>query len=128
MKYSKAKHLFSGSKRTASPLTPALSPLRGEGERRYGAWPGFIAIAFVLAVVGVFLAGCKRSEKGDESDVAYYTCTMHPSVRSQDPKAKCPICGMDLVPVKKKAAESTAADYYTCTMHPSVKSKDPKAK
>ncbi len=28
---------------------------------------------------------------------------MHPSVKSQDPKAKCPICGMDLVPVKKNS-------------------------
>jgi Cu(I)/Ag(I) efflux system membrane fusion protein len=41
-------------------------------------------------------------------DVDYYTCTMHPSVRSQDPDGKCPICGMDLVPVKKQGArEST---------------------
>jgi Cu(I)/Ag(I) efflux system membrane fusion protein len=35
------------------------------------------------------------------ADVDYYTCTMHPSVKLQDPKAKCPICSMDLVPVKK---------------------------
>ncbi len=28
-----------------------------------------------------------------------YTCSMHPQVRSTDPKAKCPICGMDLIPV-----------------------------
>src|SRR6202012_1859767 len=39
---------------------------------------------------------------GKPSDVDYYTCTMHPSVRSQDPDGKCPICGMDLVPVMKK--------------------------
>jgi membrane fusion protein, copper/silver efflux system len=35
---------------------------------------------------------------------------MHPSVRSQDPKAKCPICGMDLVPVMKKGAPSMATN------------------
>jgi Cu(I)/Ag(I) efflux system membrane fusion protein len=29
---------------------------------------------------------------------------MHPSVKALDPKAKCPICGMDLVPVMKKGA------------------------
>lgn len=40
-------------------------------------------------------------------DVDYYTCTMHPSVRSQDPDGKCPICGMDLVPVFKKDAEAS---------------------
>ena len=28
-----------------------------------------------------------------------YTCPMHPKVTSTDAKAKCPICGMDLVPV-----------------------------
>ncbi len=28
-----------------------------------------------------------------------YTCSMHPSVRLPDPKAKCPICFMDLIPV-----------------------------
>jgi len=42
------------------------------------------------------------SNAAPTNDVDYYTCTMHPSVKSQDPKAKCPICGMDLVPVKKK--------------------------
>jgi membrane fusion protein, copper/silver efflux system len=42
-------------------------------------------------------------------DVDYYTCTMHPSVRSQDPDGKCPICGMDLVPVLKKGAPAMAS-------------------
>jgi membrane fusion protein, copper/silver efflux system len=28
-----------------------------------------------------------------------YTCSMHPQVRTTDPKEKCPICGMDLIPV-----------------------------
>lgn len=32
---------------------------------------------------------------------------MHPSVRSMDPHGKCPICGMDLVPVKKTGAAET---------------------
>jgi membrane fusion protein, copper/silver efflux system len=40
-------------------------------------------------------------------DVDYYTCTMHPSVRSQDPDGKCPICGMDLVPVKKQGVQES---------------------
>jgi len=28
-----------------------------------------------------------------------YTCSMHPQIRLPDPKAKCPICFMDLIPV-----------------------------
>jgi Cu(I)/Ag(I) efflux system membrane fusion protein len=34
------------------------------------------------------------------ADVDHYTCSMHPSVKQQGP-GKCPICGMDLVPVTK---------------------------
>jgi RND family efflux transporter MFP subunit len=45
----------------------------------------------------------KRSSTGKPSNVDYYTCAMHPSVRSQDPKGKCPICSMDLVPVMKQS-------------------------
>lgn len=36
-----------------------------------------------------------------EGDVAYYTCSMHPSVRSEAP-GTCPICSMDLVPVTRE--------------------------
>src|SRR5260221_10374296 len=92
-----------------------------------------IAIMPLAAIaLTVFLVSCSKGGSSAKPDnVDYYTCTMHPSVKSQDPKAKCPICSMDLVPVKKKGASSGAVgdvDYYTCTMHPSVKSKDPKAK
>ncbi len=52
------------------------------------------------------LTACSRSvqeTKATDSNVAYYTCTMHPFVRSQDAKGKCPVCGMDLVPVLKSS-------------------------
>jgi Cu(I)/Ag(I) efflux system membrane fusion protein len=55
----------------------------------------------------LILASCKKEAPQSKlTDVDYYTCTMHPSVRSQDPHGKCPICGMDLVPVLKKAARA----------------------
>ncbi len=34
------------------------------------------------------------------SDIDYYTCPMHPQIHKDAP-GQCPICGMDLVPVKK---------------------------
>src|SRR5437870_348130 len=61
------------------------------------------SIALLAGLALIFLASCKKEgASANPTDVAYYTCTMHPSVRSQDPKAKCPICGMNLVPDKKK--------------------------
>jgi RND family efflux transporter MFP subunit len=94
-----------------------------------------VAAVAMLTFVSLFFVanGCKQGDGASKpADVDYYTCTMHPSVKSQDPKAKCPICSMDLVPVMKKAAAAQSkpadVDYYTCTMHPSVKSQDPKAK
>jgi len=57
---------------------------------------------FVLLVAGGPAQAEAKTVK--PPDVDYYTCTMHPSVRSQDPDGKCPICGMNLVPVLKKDA------------------------
>jgi len=63
-----------------------------------------IAIApLALVALIVFLVSCSKGGSSAKPDnVDYYTCTMHPSVKSQDPKAKCPICSMDLVPVMKR--------------------------
>jgi len=62
-----------------------------------------IVAAFVAIALGI-LPACTKADKMAPHDdgVDYYTCTMHPSVKSHDPKAKCPICSMDLVPVMKK--------------------------
>src|SRR5882724_7131794 len=63
---------------------------------------GFMLLGVAL-LMGV--ASCKKDGAATKpDDVDYYTCAMHPSVKSQDPKAKCPICSMDLIPVLKKGA------------------------
>src|SRR5262249_24342081 len=63
---------------------------------------------FRLAIAALLLAiipACsKRGGAGSrDSNIDYWTCTMHPSVHAKDP-GKCPICWMDLVPVMKESA------------------------
>src|SRR5215472_1412148 len=60
-----------------------------------------IATALVLLTL-LSAASCSKGPTAKEnSNIDYWTCTMHPSVHSKDP-GKCPICSMDLVPVLKK--------------------------
>ncbi len=62
----------------------------------------------LLWMVTFVVTGCKGTSSKIRSNVDHYTCAMHPSVRSKDP-GKCPICGMELVPVLKKNAQASAA-------------------
>src|SRR5579859_3509482 len=63
-----------------------------------------VYMVILAAVVGLLATSCsKKQSDGKPDNVDYYTCTMHPSVRSQNPHDKCPICGMDLVPVYKNS-------------------------
>src|SRR6266481_8418429 len=60
-------------------------------------------LLITLVTLLVSAASCsKKSPTGKPSNVDYYTCTMHPSVREKEP-GKCPICSMDLVPVMKES-------------------------
>jgi Cu(I)/Ag(I) efflux system membrane fusion protein len=47
----------------------------------------------------------EHPSQSGSSDIAYYSCSMHPSVHSNTP-GKCPICGMDLVPVLKEEVKT----------------------
>jgi hypothetical protein len=82
----------------------------------------FIAwIAFIVLILGgvITIEGCK--EKASESpavqnneikpkrEVLYWTCGMHPTVRS-DKEGKCPVCFMNLVPVYSKGTNSKKGD------------------
>jgi Cu(I)/Ag(I) efflux system membrane fusion protein len=56
-----------------------------------------------LILLAIAAAGCAKPDRVSplaKGAVEYWTCTMHPSVHAKAP-GKCPICGMDLVPVYK---------------------------
>lgn len=42
-----------------------------------------------------------------QKEVQFWTCSMHPQIRLPN-SGQCPICGMDLIPVKKEAGEDRA--------------------
>src|ERR1700722_5906509 len=66
-----------------------------------------ILLLFVLMLV---FGACSKPEQGSsaKNDIDYYTCTMHPWVRSKKP-GKCPVCGMDLIPVLKNNSQPDQA-------------------
>jgi membrane fusion protein, copper/silver efflux system len=69
----------------------------------------------LILILGVFIGWLifhpsdKREEKHDHStEIAQgtiWTCTMHPQIRMEQP-GKCPICGMDLIPLVKSSTAS----------------------
>jgi membrane fusion protein, copper/silver efflux system len=56
---------------------------------------GFLLMLWVAA-----LAACSKPGDQANNSIDYWTCAMHPSINAKTP-GKCPICGMDLVPVMK---------------------------
>src|ERR1700726_2380597 len=66
---------------------------------------------FPVLLVVFLLGGCSKPGAAAfvEADPDYYTCTMHPWVRSKKP-GKCPVCAMDLVPVFKNKPQSAQTD------------------
>lgn len=61
---------------------------------------------FILIAAVVLLAvSCKSKNETPKDPDTYYTCSMDPQVVEYKP-GKCPICKMDLTPVKKKNGES----------------------
>jgi Cu(I)/Ag(I) efflux system membrane fusion protein len=71
----------------------------------------FLVLASAILLVS---SSCSRSGREVKpADVDYYTCSMHPSVKKYSPTDKCPICSMDLTPVKKRDASRGASGSFT---------------
>jgi Cu(I)/Ag(I) efflux system membrane fusion protein len=73
---------------------------------KVAGWTVLRLLVFCLTAVvgGVLCGGADAPVK--PAGVDYYTCGMHPSMKSQIPGGKCPICGMDLVAVLQKSRAS----------------------
>jgi membrane fusion protein, copper/silver efflux system len=87
-----------------------------------GPWTAPLVGGFVVVMVVVaFLAGRSTASAGPavhdhdhvleeqlaeaESGDRWFTCSMHPQVRTTDPNERCPICGMELIPVAADAED-----------------------
>ncbi len=72
----------------------------------------------------------EEHEKQDIDTDHLYACPMHPEFISSDPNAKCPDCGMNVVPVKELGdkVDLKKAEFYTCSMHPDFLTTDKNAR
>lgn len=75
---------------------------------------GGIIAAFAIGILVGRGGGSKDAHDHADHDHAnaveaggarFWTCSMHPHIQLKDPKAKCPICHMDLIPVKAGAGD-----------------------
>ena len=58
---------------------------------------------FILIVSSLFFFACKsKKEQAPADPDVYYTCSMDPQVKQNKP-GKCPVCKMELTPVKKSS-------------------------
>jgi membrane fusion protein, copper/silver efflux system len=88
----------------APPPAPRWRP-RWLGDLKILGMVALVVIAFVtgLVVRGGGGGGHDHATAGGAHD-QIHTCPMHPEIRNQGP-GKCPICGMDLVPLAKEEGD-----------------------
>ena len=67
----------------------------------------FLRLALVSSGA-LLINACRKPEAGLPPGVDYYTCAMHNFVHASAP-GKCPVCGMELVPVMKKGTDAMVA-------------------
>ena len=67
-------------------------------------WEVFSSWLLPMACSLLLIISCKSKEKTPPNPDVYYTCSMDPQVIENKP-GKCPICHMELTPVKKSNGE-----------------------
>ena len=90
-----------------------MSARERTGTGRYWALLAVLLLGLVGSAIWMFSRDAGQPEASQhevdhhaqQEGVAYYTCSMHPSVQQPSP-GKCPICGMDLTPVKQEDLDS----------------------
>jgi Cu(I)/Ag(I) efflux system membrane fusion protein len=65
-----------------------------------------LGIALALLLVLAMLSACKQKATAPADPDVYYTCSMDPQVVEYKP-GTCPICKMDLTPVRKQKGEKS---------------------
>ena len=66
-------------------------------------------VLMLLSAIGFTSCKTKKPEQhvhATEKEHVYYTCSMHPQVMQEKP-GKCPICGMQLIEVKKSMSDGS---------------------
>ena len=63
---------------------------------------GLVLFVFASAMI-VGVASCKQKKTVTTDTGTFHTCSMHPQIMEPKP-GKCPICGMNLIPVQKNEA------------------------
>jgi len=80
-------------------------------KKRTAAYGGAVAVTAIIVVLAVLYGGggdgrldeTMHGHTGDENGM--WTCSMHPQVLLPEP-GRCPICGMDLIPVASGGGDS----------------------
>jgi len=79
------------------------------------------SILFILGVLfcvsGLLYTGCGSSDENalsakdetTQAEIKFWTCSMHPQIQQPGP-GQCPLCAMDLIPVKDDPGKTQAGD------------------
>ena len=106
-----------------------MSPIARFQDRlwRLGAPLGLIVLVGVAFAMGYFLHGglnhmthgaggepLTSETDSPADDILYWTCSMHPQIKQPGP-GLCPLCGMELIPVKSGAGDEGAPRVFATT-------------